>query len=170
VTQRSWQGAAGLAVTATPFGQAFYDHLATGDGEFEIDLLALDHEGTPVAFLVGIIAEGVYHAFETGFDRAWGEQSPGLTLHFLALERLHAEGVREFDFGHAHGYKDRFEPQLREVTDLRVLSASWLGHWEDASTRLTAWVSERRASRAARVAASAATAADPKTAADSSSG
>jgi hypothetical protein len=35
---------------------------------------------------------------------------------------------------------------------------------------LTAWVSERRASRATRVAASAATAADPKTAADSSSG
>ncbi len=151
ITKASWQGDAGLAVTATPFGRAFYARLAAASGEFDLDLVTLEHDGTPVAFLVGLLADGVYHAFETGFDPAWSEQSPGLTLHFLMLERLHAEGAREFDFGHAHGYKDRFEPETRALVDVRCFRSAWLGKWEDGAIRLEAWSLARKAARTARI-------------------
>ncbi len=91
-----------------------------------------------------------FRVAETGFDPAFAEQSPGLTLHFLMLERLHAEGAREFDFGHAHGYKDRFEPETRALVDMRCFRWAWLGKWEDGAIHLETWSRARKAERTAR--------------------
>jgi CelD/BcsL family acetyltransferase involved in cellulose biosynthesis len=118
-------------------------------GEFEVDLSVLEHGGRPVAFLLGFLAHGVYHAFETGFDPQWAEQSPGLVLHFLALERLHDERLREFDFGHAHGYKARFDPALRETSEIRAFRSMVLSRIDHAFALAEAWLAQSAVRRRA---------------------
>jgi CelD/BcsL family acetyltransferase involved in cellulose biosynthesis len=120
VSERSWQGARGLAVASTAEGRRFYELLVTGGGEMSVELTAAFHGDRCVGYLLGLTRGPVYHAFDTGFDPAYAEQSPGLLVHFAAMRALFGTGVEEFNLGFAHSYKERFEPESHPAVEVQL--------------------------------------------------
>lgn len=108
VSKKSWQGQRGLAVASE--GKTFYDLLSSEMEEFDIDLSTIYCGGQCIAYLLGLLQGRSYHAFDTGFDPAYADYSPGLLLHFYVLRSLFGSNIDEFHFGYEHSYKERFEP------------------------------------------------------------
>lgn len=127
VSRRSWQGAEGKAVASSEEGRRFYELLAAGQGELTVDVTAAYKGEQCVAYLLGVTHGPVYHAFDTGFDPAFAEQSPGLLVHFAAMKELFGTGVEEFNFGFAHSYKERFEPETHAAVEFQLFRTRWSG-------------------------------------------
>lgn len=138
VSARSWQGSQGLAVASTESGRAFYDALAERRGELALDLATVEIGGRCVAYLLAVRYGRTAHAFDTGFDPAFAEQSPGLVVHFRLLESLCDGTVDELDFGYDHGYKERFEPLQRSAGELLIFRSSLLAHYSHLAERAKA--------------------------------
>lgn len=138
VSTRSWQGARGLAVASSESGRAFYDAVASGRGELILELSTVHMTGRCVAYLLAVRYGRVVHAFDTGFDPAFAEQSPGLVVHFRLLESLCDGSADELDFGYDHGYKERFEPLQRTSRELLVFRSSLLAHYSQLAERAKA--------------------------------
>jgi CelD/BcsL family acetyltransferase involved in cellulose biosynthesis len=124
VSRRSWQGAAGVAVSSSAGGRAFYAGLRDPGESFEVHLTTVEREGACIAYLVGTVRSGTYHQFDTGFLPEHGELCPGLVVHFALLRELCRRGVRELDFGFEAAYKERFAPEYRTWHDFRVFSGN----------------------------------------------
>ena len=118
VSRESWQGRRGVALAATDEGARFYDAVARTTGEFDIDLGVLEAGGRCIGYLLGVRQDRVFHAFDTGFLPSYAEHSPGSLLHYRMLELLCDGTVAEFNFGHAHDYKERFDPSYRAKVEL----------------------------------------------------
>ena len=118
VSQESWQGKRGVALATTAEGVRFYDSIAGSSGEFQIDLAVLEAPGRSVGYLLGLRQDGVFHAFDTGFLPEYAEHSPGSLLHYRMLQLLCDGSTAEFNFGHAHDYKERFDPAHRTKIEL----------------------------------------------------
>lgn len=118
VSRESWQGTRGVALATTAEGVRFYDAVAASTGEFQIDLAVLEAEGRCVGYLLGLRQDGVFHAFDTGFLPEFAEHSPGSLLHYRMLQLLCDGSTVEFNFGHAHDYKERFDPSYRNKIEL----------------------------------------------------
>jgi len=127
VSRRSWQGVEGKAVASSEEGRRFYELLAAGQGELTVDITAAYQGDTCVAYLLGVTHGPVYHAFDTGFDPAFAEQSPGLLVHFASMKELFGTGVEEFNFGFAHSYKERFEPENHAAVEFQLFRTRWSG-------------------------------------------
>ena len=119
VSKKSWQGRAEAAISSTKEGQSFYKFLLDGAGEFDIDLAVVYSDTKCVAYLLGLLHHKTYHAFETGFDLAYSEYSPGLLVHFFVLRELFGKNLEEFNFGFGYDYKERFEPM--NYDSIRIL-------------------------------------------------
>jgi CelD/BcsL family acetyltransferase involved in cellulose biosynthesis len=118
VSRESWQGRRGVALATTDDGMRFYNAIAGSTGEFEIDLAVLEAEGRCIGYLLGLREDGVFHAFDTGFLPEYAEHSPGSLLHYRMLQWLCDGSSVEFNFGHAHDYKERFDPSYRTKLEL----------------------------------------------------
>ena len=118
VSRDSWQGKRGVALAATEEGVRFYDTIAASSGEFQIDLAVLETDGRCVGYLLGMRQDRVFHAFDTGFLPEFAEHSPGSLLHYRMLQLLCDGSTVEFNFGHAHDYKERFDPSDRTKVEL----------------------------------------------------
>lgn len=118
VSKRSWQGEKGLAVASTVEGRSFYELLAKEKNEFDTELSVLYSDSGCVAYLIGFVQGGVYHAFDTGFDPKFSDFSPGLAIHFYTLKELFGRNLEEFNLGYDHSYKDRFEPSNHTVCEI----------------------------------------------------
>jgi CelD/BcsL family acetyltransferase involved in cellulose biosynthesis len=118
VSRESWQGKRGVAVATSEEGARFYDTVTRSTGEFQIDLAVLETDGRCVGYLLGLRQDRVFHAFDTGFTPEFAEQSPGSLLHYRMLQLLCDGSTAEFNFGHAHDYKERFDPSYRTKVEL----------------------------------------------------
>ena len=119
VSKKSWQGQKGIAKSSTEEGRNFYTYLAC-NGEFDIDLTALFDDDKCIAYLLGLIMDHTYYAFDTGYDPEYSDLSPGLILHHDVLKNACANNIREFNFGFNHSYKDRFAPSFHTLSMIRV--------------------------------------------------
>jgi CelD/BcsL family acetyltransferase involved in cellulose biosynthesis len=61
-------------------------------------LAFLEHEGRAIAGRYGFVYRGTYYAYQSGFDPAAADASPGEVMLGMVLEDLIAHGVREFNF------------------------------------------------------------------------
>ena len=108
VSKQSWQARRlGLRMTNTPEQKWFYDFLAARGA---LRSYILEQDGKPVAFECGIQWGGCFTFEETGYDRAYAQQSPGMVLMLRVLEDLVARDAPALcDFGYGDApYKQLF--------------------------------------------------------------
>jgi len=58
----------------------------------------LERDGKPIAARYGFLYRGTYYAYQSGFDPAVADDSPGEVLLGMVIEDLIGRGVREFNF------------------------------------------------------------------------
>lgn len=96
ISQRSWQGQKlGRVLRADTHGERLRAYLR--HGWLRGHVLRIGEE--PVAFVIGLLANGTYLYDEPGYDPAWAPEQPGVILLCRILQDLIAEGARRFDFG-----------------------------------------------------------------------
>lgn len=81
-----------------------------------VQLLEID--GNVRAFWIGLVYQGIFHSWATGYDPDLREYEPGTLVLLQLVDELTREGVRTIDFGlgDAH-YKERFgDASWREAT------------------------------------------------------
>jgi Acetyltransferase (GNAT) domain len=108
VSKQSWQARRlGLRMTNTPEQKWFYDFLAA---QGALRSYILEQDGKPLAFECGIQWGGCFTFEETGYDRAYAQQSPGMVLMLRVLEDLVARDAPALcDFGYGDApYKRLF--------------------------------------------------------------
>jgi CelD/BcsL family acetyltransferase involved in cellulose biosynthesis len=92
VEDRSWKGTAGTSVLRNDGMLAFYQRqarLLAAQGQLEIVLL--EHEGTPIASAYVWVAKGVRFTAKLGYDEGFRTFGPGQLLMMRYLEHLHAD-------------------------------------------------------------------------------
>ncbi|HWO89852.1 MAG TPA: GNAT family N-acetyltransferase [Gemmatimonadales bacterium] len=124
VSRESWQGNAGRAIGSTDEGIEFYRTLCEPNDTFEVHLTSVTSDRLCIAYLVGLVHQGVYYAFDTGYLPEYAHLSPGLVVHYAVLRELCNRQIRELDFGFDASYKDRFAPQYRVYHDVKVFPDS----------------------------------------------
>jgi hypothetical protein len=118
VAERSWQGQQGKAISSTEKGRKFYEYLASSEGEFDVDLSLICDGEKCASYLLGVVKDGIYYAFDTGFDAAYARYSLGYLAVWFTIRALFDEGIREFDYGIDHPYKYRYEFQCHDSSML----------------------------------------------------
>jgi hypothetical protein len=108
VSQTSWQTKRlGLRVGNDPQTCAVWSRVAALGG---FRSYTLDHDGRPVAFVLGTCYNGFYRYEEVAYDQAYAQYSPGTVLLFKLIEDLigcDPPRVLDFGFGEAE-YKRLF--------------------------------------------------------------
>jgi CelD/BcsL family acetyltransferase involved in cellulose biosynthesis len=92
VEDRSWKAAAGTSVLKNDGMLAFFQRqarLLAVQGQLEIVLL--EHNGTPIASAYVWVAKGVRFVAKLGYDEAFRQFGPGQCLIMHYLKRLHAD-------------------------------------------------------------------------------
>jgi CelD/BcsL family acetyltransferase involved in cellulose biosynthesis len=102
VSARSWQGnRLGVRVANSPAERAMWGAVADV-GAFRS--YVLEHQGNPVAFLLGTCWNGFYNYEEVGYDQDFSRHSPGTVLLYRAIEDLIAHDTPhtlDFSYGDA---------------------------------------------------------------------
>lgn len=124
-----WKGQRGTAMAQDPSTRGFYVELARNAayaGELALHFLRLD--GRPVAFHLGLQADGRYFLLKPGYDESLKECSPGQLLMDEVVKELIRRGVREFDFlGPDMVWKRDWTDQVRPHAWLYVFRDSAFG-------------------------------------------
>jgi CelD/BcsL family acetyltransferase involved in cellulose biosynthesis len=107
--QRSWKIAAKAGITRNPERLAFFESLCAPDQKLELvyDFILLD--GVPIAAMMSGIFLDLYYAFETTYDSAYGDLSPGTLTWLMAIRHGIARGLRSYNLQNAYSYyKERW--------------------------------------------------------------
>ncbi len=107
---RRWDGTDTPSAFRDPRMQAFYRAFVARmmpKGLVRIAVLSLDD--APVALLLFLCRDGVYHLYKSAYDVAYHNRSPGQVLLRCLLEHALEESAREMDFTRGgEGYKHRY--------------------------------------------------------------
>jgi CelD/BcsL family acetyltransferase involved in cellulose biosynthesis len=110
IEQKSWKEEQGSSITANERQREFYTTLtaiAAQQGLLSCHLLELNRE--PIAYIYGLLFNGVFSDLKESYDLAYQSMSPGHALKLFALQRLHERGVRLYDYmGVCEPYKMRW--------------------------------------------------------------
>ena len=110
-------------------------------------LYVLSVGGKPIASVYGIECGRRFYYYQSGYDPAWSNRSPGMVLVGRTIEDAYARGLVDYDFLRGtEAYKLDWASDRRETVSLRVRSRS---------LRAGTAAAAERAARAARVAAKA---------------
>jgi Acetyltransferase (GNAT) domain len=98
VSTKSWQTARlGLRIQNSPEERVYWGAIAAVGG---FRSYVLEHQGAPVAFVLGTCWAGYYTYEELAYDQTYAAHSPGTILLYRLLEELiAADTPRVFDFG-----------------------------------------------------------------------
>jgi hypothetical protein len=133
VSKRSWQAKRlGIRITNDPAHRKRLEVLASLGA---LRSYLLEHEGDPLAFVLGIQWKGCFLFEETGYHSGYKKWSPGTVLLFRLLEDLTVRDTPrlvDFGFGDAQ-YKRSFAnretlsgPVLLVRRSLRPMAVMWL--------------------------------------------
>jgi len=107
IERDSWKEAAGTSLTANRLQEAFHTDLlksAAQNGWLSGHLLLLD--GEPVAYVHGLLYNGIFLDLKESYKSRYREMSPGHVLKAFAFESLYAHRARIYDFmGACEDYK-----------------------------------------------------------------
>lgn len=103
--------------------------------------------GRAVASVYGLVHQGAFIYFQSGYDPEWRARSVGLVLVGETFRDAIAEGLTEYDFLRGtETYKSDWVTKLRRTVSLRVHSTRGSGRWftqaEDAARRVRGVVKE----------------------------
>ena len=75
----------------------------------------------PVASVYGVVHQGKFNYYQSGYDPLWAGKSPGLVLLARTVQDAFAEGLQEFDFLRGNeGYKGEWARGERWTIQLRL--------------------------------------------------
>src|SRR5207302_143663 len=75
----------------------------------------------PVASVYGVVHQGKFNYYQSGYDPLWAGKSPGLVLLARTVQDAFAEGHQEFDFLRGNeGYKGEWARGERWTIQLRL--------------------------------------------------
>ncbi len=95
VEGRGWKGEGGTAVLRAPGMSEFFLGQAKLLAERgELQLVLLEHRGTPIAFEYGWSSKGVYSPLKVGYDEAYARLTPGQLLRWRLLQEFHRDRER----------------------------------------------------------------------------
>jgi CelD/BcsL family acetyltransferase involved in cellulose biosynthesis len=98
ITANSYQRGIGVGFVDDELHRALIGWAIDG-GPYRVWVLTVD--GTPVAYLDGLVHRGTFHLFETAFDSAHSDDEPGGILLAAVLEELAGDpDVHAFDYGY----------------------------------------------------------------------
>lgn len=109
VERRSWKVAARAGISRHPERLAFFQSLCEPDQKLKLahDLILLD--GVPVAGMVSGTFEDRFYAFETTYDSAYADLSPGYLTWLMAIRHGLVQGLRSYNLQSAYSYyKERW--------------------------------------------------------------
>jgi CelD/BcsL family acetyltransferase involved in cellulose biosynthesis len=100
IEHRSWKGAAGSSVLATPGKLNYFCRIAEQMSAWgHLHVTTVEHHDWPIAFSYGLTAKGVYFAPKIGYDDAFSRLTPGQILFHEMLRTFHVERtVESVDF------------------------------------------------------------------------
>ncbi len=105
-------------------------------------LAFLERDGKPIAGRYGFLYRGTYYAYQSGFDPAVAEDSPGEVLLGMVMEDLIGRGVSEFNFLRgAQPHKFHWTDRRRQTVRLDGWPRTTLSHALALADRVAA---ERR--------------------------
>jgi hypothetical protein len=113
----------------------------------------LDHNGVPIAFLLGNVYQGVYRYEEVGYDQMYTANSPGTLLLYRAIEDLVAHDTPhtlDFGFGDAD-YKRLFATEWVLTGPLLLVRRSLGSRAAIASEQVVAWLDRRARAALGRI-------------------
>lgn len=112
-----------LLDSGLPTGDSFVAGMRERAANDDVRAYLLFCDGAPVAYLYLPARDGVLVYSHLGFDPEYRKHSPGTVLHWLALERLFAEGrFRLLDFTEGEGdHKRQFSTGSRYCADIYFL-------------------------------------------------
>ncbi|MGC1614971.1 MAG: GNAT family N-acetyltransferase, partial [Candidatus Acidiferrum sp.] len=110
----SWKSGSGTAMASNPVHEAFHSALtfkAAKNGWFSGHVLYLD--GNPIAYILGLLHNGVFLDLKESYRSAFREMSPGHVLKFFAFPRLYQRQTRCYDFmGTCEEYKMKWTDKV----------------------------------------------------------
>jgi len=125
VSLKTWQTRTiGLRVGNTEFEQSAY-RLAATEGRFRSYVLVKD--GQPISFAIGTTATGRFLLEEIGYDPAFAEWSPGMTLLCHMLDDFYLDQPPAlFDFGGGDAaYKQTLANRESRSATLWLIAPGW---------------------------------------------
>lgn len=137
VSLKTWQTRTiGLRVGNTEFEREAY-RLAASENRFRSYVLVKD--GQPISFAIGTTAESRFHLEEIGYDPAFSEWSPGMTLLCHMLDDFYRDQPpRLFDFGGGDAaYKRTLANSESRSATLWLIAPGWR---RQGAMRLFQWV------------------------------
>ncbi len=127
IAANSWQSKDAVNIITSPEGRRFYETLAGNAGGMGLDFSILELNDRPIAYMVGIVSNGHYFAFDTAYDKDVHQHSPGLILHNLLLQRLFEQGITRLDLGYMAHYKNRWTEERQEMSDIIIYPRNLMG-------------------------------------------
>jgi CelD/BcsL family acetyltransferase involved in cellulose biosynthesis len=108
-------------------------------------LAELRVDGRPVAAIYGILYDGRFFFYQSGFDERFARHSVGLVALGYSIERAIDEGAREYDLLHGdEEYKSRWTSRARELVRLELYPPGARARLQRTATaarrRLGRWV------------------------------
>ncbi len=114
VESASHKTAKGRAFYGDPRNLDFMRRLLAAPGPLEPVLSTLEVRGGVVAYLLGFVHGGVYHAYNTAHLPGFEKGSPGKWIMHRTVQACSEDGLRAVDFLRGASYmKSRFRPEDR---------------------------------------------------------
>lgn len=130
VEASGWKGERGTAIAASEETRAFYSGVArwaAARGWLRLAFLRVD--GRPLAFVLGLEADGVFYSVKEGFDPAFRRFGPGGLLRYRLLARAFSTGLARYEFlGDAEPWKLTWTTTCRERNAFRAFAPSVPGY------------------------------------------
>ncbi|HTP39506.1 MAG TPA: GNAT family N-acetyltransferase [Steroidobacteraceae bacterium] len=122
IERHSWKHAAGMAISARPWEQAFYDRLLAhfaAQGMLMGAILNVD--GQPAAHSIDLVRGGHVWGLKTTFDARHAARGVGTRLLVAMVQRYFDAGCSEYDFlGTDEPYKLEWTTTVRQHVQLRL--------------------------------------------------
>jgi CelD/BcsL family acetyltransferase involved in cellulose biosynthesis len=142
----SWKAAVGSAIASNAKHEAFHMSLAlraAEQGWFSGHLLFLNND--PIAYINGLLYNGVFLSLKTSYRSAYRDMSPGHVLIGFSFRSLYQRSARIYDFtGECEDYKMRWSDDTYCRTTYLVLNntlrgtaARWLRAFGTAANERT---------------------------------
>jgi len=134
IERDSWKAEAGTSIASNLVHDAFHRNLAlraAADGGFSGHLLLLN--GEPIAYIMGLLHEGVFLDLKESYRSSFREMSPGHVLKSFAFARLYERDTQLYDFmGKCEEYKLKWTDKTYCRNTYLVFNNSlrgWVARW-----------------------------------------
>lgn len=132
-----WKTAVGSSIAARPDARQFYDEVARWAADLGIlRLCFLRMGGTPIAFKLGLEANGAFYSCKGGYDPAESRLAPGQLIVWELLAWAAGRSLERFEFlGDAFPWKLEWTDTARERVLFEAFGSSPAGR--------SLWLAER---------------------------